>query len=485
MVSHLKRLGKDSLVYGLGGAAAKFLGFLLLPIYTRVFSPSDYGVVDVIATMTALAGIVLTAGTETALNYYFHREPAPEERRRTVSSSAAYLVSVNALVAVCVWLLAEAITSEVLQDPAASSYLRIAVAALPFSSLYALQLNILRLNRRPWSYIALSVPHTVAVLGLNIILVVSVEMGIRGVFYGNLIAAVIFATVGTFVNRRYMTRAPDLQRLYQLVKYGFPLVIGGVSMWSINYLDRYFLIRYSGLNEVGLYAVGSKIGSAVALLTMAFRTANAPFQFEIAADPKAKNIYSRTLSYYVLVVSFVSVTVAVFSRPLLAVMAVPEYAEAYKVVALAAFSIGAYGAYQLVSVGLLVTERTGFTGIAIGAGAILNIVYLFLFVPPLGFVGAGLATLATHLSVIGLLVWGAQAGYPIAFELGRVMRIVTVAAAIAIVDVYRPSFGVLQDLVVGSFLVCAFVAAIPLLSLLRREDTVTLIHHTRAFFARA
>jgi len=44
-MSRLIQLGKDSLVYGLGGILAKGLSFLLLPVYTRIFTPADYGTI--------------------------------------------------------------------------------------------------------------------------------------------------------------------------------------------------------------------------------------------------------------------------------------------------------------------------------------------------------------------------------------------------------------------------------------------------------
>ena len=62
---HLKRLGKHSLIYGLGGLVSRILAVLLLPLYTRYLSPADYGVVETLIALTTVVGIALTRNSAT------------------------------------------------------------------------------------------------------------------------------------------------------------------------------------------------------------------------------------------------------------------------------------------------------------------------------------------------------------------------------------------------------------------------------------
>lgn len=470
MDNRLRRLGKESVVYGLGGAISKFIGFLLLPLYTRLFSPADYGTLDVIVTVTSLAGIVLTAGMETALSYYFFRLEDPAERRRTITTAAAYLFGMNAAVAAVIWAFATPLTATLFGGAENALYLRVAILALPFSSLVTLNLNLLRLSRKPWRYLSLSIPHLLTTVAFNLYFVAWLRVGVIGVFYTNVIAAVAFAIVGLAVNRGLFGLVVSLPRLRQLLRYGLPLVIGGLSMWSINYLDRYFLLRYSSLEEIGQYAVGLRIASLIAFVTTAFRTANAPFQFEVSANDDAPAVYSRTLTYYVLLTSVLCVAVALFARPLLSLLATEQYFGAARVVALASFSAVAYGLYQIVSVGLLVTKRTGLVGMATGAGAAVNVLYLFMLVPSLGIFGAALATLMTHLTVVGILFVAAQRQYAIPYDLGRVARTVVTAATLIVAGSLIQPGRLLEDSAIAAGFLLLFLCSVPLLSLLERSD---------------
>ena len=54
-MSRLKQLGKYSLVYGLGGILARSIGFFTLPIYTRIFTPADYGTIEMLGVLASFA----------------------------------------------------------------------------------------------------------------------------------------------------------------------------------------------------------------------------------------------------------------------------------------------------------------------------------------------------------------------------------------------------------------------------------------------
>ena len=131
MIGQFKRLGKETLTYGFGGILSRFVGFILLPIYTRVFNPSDYGIIDIIATLTTLASIALTAGTESALSYYFFKYRDHGEQQQTITATSLYLFIINSLVALTVMFFAKPICSIAFGAGYYAVYLQIAIISLP------------------------------------------------------------------------------------------------------------------------------------------------------------------------------------------------------------------------------------------------------------------------------------------------------------------------------------------------------------------
>ncbi|HPF90306.1 MAG TPA: polysaccharide biosynthesis protein, partial [Flavobacteriales bacterium] len=63
-MSTLRKLAGQTAIYGLSSIVARFLNFLLVPLYTSkfVFAPAEYGVVTALYSWTALLNVVLTFG---------------------------------------------------------------------------------------------------------------------------------------------------------------------------------------------------------------------------------------------------------------------------------------------------------------------------------------------------------------------------------------------------------------------------------------
>ena len=71
----LRRLGRHSAIYGLGGLVSRVIAVLLLPLYTRYLTPSDYGKIETLVALTTVLGLVLRAGITSAFfRFYFDVE---------------------------------------------------------------------------------------------------------------------------------------------------------------------------------------------------------------------------------------------------------------------------------------------------------------------------------------------------------------------------------------------------------------------------
>lgn len=477
MFSKFNQLGKESIVYGFGGVASRFISFFLLPVYTRVFNPSEYGIIDVIATVTMLATILLTAGIDTALSYYFYQKPSTEDRKKTINAAAFYSFAINSLLAVVVWIFAPEICQLLFKTSTYAIYMRIAILAIPFSSLVTLNLNVLRLQRKPWAYLSLSLPQVLLSVLLNIYLVVILDVGILGVFTTNVVVSLLTLLAGLFINRQYFSlRHIDLPRLRLVIRYGLPLVIAGISMWSISYLGRYFLLHYESLDQIGIYSVGLKIAAVVAIVTQAFRLANAPFQFEMSSSDEAPEVYGRTLTYFILGTSFICVPVALYARPVLQLLTTEAYFEAYRVVPFASYALIVYGVSQLVGVGLLITKRTGVTGILTAVGALANVVYLFVLVPMFGIIGAALATLLAQSTIVILKFIFAQRAYWIPYDLRRVTIILLTAWCFIALGFVLESGNFWMDVVVATIVFAACILIMTSRLVLFKEERQVLIN---------
>ena len=66
-----KKLLSDSFIYGFGSIIIKAIAFFTLPIYTRLFTPEEFGILEMFNTIAGMLSIAMTMGLDAAQSFYF------------------------------------------------------------------------------------------------------------------------------------------------------------------------------------------------------------------------------------------------------------------------------------------------------------------------------------------------------------------------------------------------------------------------------
>ena len=88
-IEPLKKLAEQTVVYGLSSVIGRLLNYLLVPLYTRFFTPEDYGVVTELYAYVAFLVILLTYGLETA---FFRFSKAEKNTAKAYSTALVSLI---------------------------------------------------------------------------------------------------------------------------------------------------------------------------------------------------------------------------------------------------------------------------------------------------------------------------------------------------------------------------------------------------------
>ena len=165
--------------------------------------------------------------------------------------------------------------------------------------------------------------------------------------------------------------------------------------------------------------------------------------------------------------AFVVTGMWLFARWIVRLLAAPEFFDSYEAVGLISIAVTLYALYLVLVVILGRTGRTEFNLPATLAALVVNVVLNLVLVPPLGIVGAGLALVASYLVVLALMYVFTQRLFPVAYEWGRLAKIVLASAAlVGIAELAVPTDGV-----AGFFGRAVLLAAYPLALYLGRFFT--------------
>jgi O-antigen/teichoic acid export membrane protein len=427
--SDFRRLVSSAGVYAAAAVAQQAVGFLLIPVYTRLIAPGDYGVLEIFNAFSSVGFACLTMGLSSAINKVYHRDCESDADRATVLTTAILLdlpvlLAAGALLVAC----ARPISVQLTGDADARSLVALVVGSGVCYSVATLLLAGLRAQERAQAFALLSLTQFVAALGLNLLFVAKLGMGVRGVFWGNLLSNALLAVMAVIVSQRTTLLRFNRRLVQPLISFGLYLVPVMLAGWVMDMSDRYLLRLFSGLDVVAVYGVGYKFGMILQVVVVwPFQLAWPAFSFAISKRAGHQLTYARTLTYLMAVQVLAVLGLALLSPVLLPRLLGQAYHDAYRVIPLVALGYACNGIQYCVAPGVHLAGRTKQLSLLAVIAAVLNVGLNLLLIPRFGMLGAAWATLLSFIALAAATAVVAQRGYPVPYEYGRLAKVVATA----------------------------------------------------------
>ena len=126
----LRRMWRIWSVYGVSSILSRSLAFLLLPVYTRVLSPEEWGIRAMVALGLDVIALLCAFGLKEAINRFYTagdgvRRPSPEAASSGIIAHATFIgIGVSVALVFAPWL-----AGVLLGDRALAPYLRLGLIA--------------------------------------------------------------------------------------------------------------------------------------------------------------------------------------------------------------------------------------------------------------------------------------------------------------------------------------------------------------------
>ena len=467
------RLGRDLVIYGSGRIAFQLLILLSIPIITRIFTTSEFGVIETMTAVTGALAVVVILGLDFASqrSYFDYSEAQVEERRTVLSTTFWTLLVWSTLVCGVLVLLSGSLSDWLFGDSAFQVVVALAITLVAVETIFLFLQEVFRVRHQPIRYAVLSIVWALATISLMLALVAGFDRGLRGYYLGFVLGGLLTVGIGLFTVRDSLRLRWDRRELRTMLAFGLPLVPLAASTWVIQLVDRFFLLHYSTRAELGLYGLGVRLANLLMLAVVTLGLAWVPFVYDLAQrDPdEEKRVRARSLTYTAILLGFGAVVISVFAREVFLTVTDPSFEDAYKVVGLSTAVGVAVGLNAVTMTGISLERRTIYFARYAVYVAVLNVALNFLLIPPLDMVGAALATALTYAVLAGLYYYRAQLVDPAPFQLGKVLIALGTAAVLIAIGTFVKVDPVWLSVLVKLPLVAAFPVAMILFRVLDPE----------------
>jgi len=405
----IKALGKQSLIYGIGTILTRFVTFLLLPVYTNVFTPEKYGIVSLAYAFTGFVIVLYRYGMDTALmKFYIDADGNNKTKYFTTIFSTQTVTSI--IFSLIIFVMARLLSPIFLGGD--YEYLMQLVAVILFlDALRELPLLVLRANEKPKQFISFSLLNVLLLMGLNIYFVVFLKLGIEGVLFGNILASgiVLIATLPIIIkNFRFSSVITDA--LKEVLKFGLPFMPAALFAMVMELSDRYLLEWLTDTASVGLYNAGNNFGKFGLLMVMGFNMGWTPYFLKMGKEKDAKILFAQISKYFLGMMGFFIALIAIWIDSIVRfkfggiTFFGEEYWTSTQVVPILLLGYYFFGFYIMQLPGVFHTDRTKLIPLFRGVGAVLIITLNIVLIPLLGIMGAAYSKAIAYIGM-GIAIW--------------------------------------------------------------------------------
>lgn len=423
---------KHGLIYFLGNVLSRLAGFIMLPVYTRVLTTGDYGILEILSLSTDILGMLAGLGIRQAVVRLYYQYDSTEDRGAVVSTASALLLGIFGTIMVVGIALSRPITDALLGADQGTRFVQLAITAFALGALGDVPGVYLQARQRSSVLVLANFVRLVLALGLNILFVVVLRTGVAGIFYSTILASVLVGGYMSIAMLRETGIRLSRRMARELVSFGSPLVAGQLGSFVLHFSDRYFLRYFHSLGVVGVYSLSYKFAMLIAMFV------NGPFsaiwnakalEIERREGAGAPPILRAILKQYNLVLVTAALGASLFSADAIHLILGREFHGADRPLPLLALAVVFFSYRNITQTGALIAKRPGIIGSVTSGAAVLALALNLLLIPRWEAMGAALATvLAFGAEFLVMLVLSERA-YRIGITLGDLFAPLLIAAA--------------------------------------------------------
>ena len=422
MANPLKQLAGETAIYGFSSILARVLNFLFVPIYTRMLTQVQYGVVTEFMAYIAILQVVLVLGLETGCFRFANKEG--EDPRKVYSGALLAVTGLNLAFLACMVAFSDSISAALGYQGYRS--LIIYVASILFcDSITAILFAKLRQEHKAVKFAIFKTVKILTETGANLVLFFvypaqpDFTYPILAIFISCVLCLALFV--------------PDIMKLKpvwdggvvkRMLLYSLPLMVAALPGVANDFLDR-VLFRYFDTSSeawrasLGVYQAAVKLAVIMNLFIQMFRYAAEPFFFQRAKDKGSKELYAVVMEYFTAFCGLVFLGVIGYID-IISLFLGKDFRIGIGVVPIMLLSYMLLGMLFNVSMWYKLSGKTKMAIWITLAGLIITAVVNIVFMPGYSYWASAFGHLASYLTMFILSAFLGSKYYPIPYNWWRI-----------------------------------------------------------------
>ena len=441
MANPLKQLAGETAIYGLSSILARVLNFMFVPIYTRMLTTAQYGVVSEFMAYIAILQVVLVLGLETGCFRFANKEDTDPAKVYPNALLAVFGLNL-AFLAVIVGFRGS--IAAALGYDGYGAMVAYVAGILFCDSITAILFAKLRQEHKSVKFAVIKTVKILTETGSNLLLfflypvfaaahpsnplsvfvspIPDFNYPIFAIFVSCIFCLVLF--IPDLVRFRFTF---DRKVLGRMLLYSLPLMIASLPGVANDFLDRILFRYFDTSSEVwqsslGVYQAAVKLAVIMNLFIQMFRYAAEPFFFQRAKEKGSNKLYADVMEYFTAFCGLVLLGVVGYID-IISLLLGRDFRIGLGVVPVMLLSYMLLGMLFNVSMWYKLSGKTNMAIWITLAGLVVTALVNVIFMPRFSYWASAFAHLASYLVMFILCAALGAKYYPIPYKWGRLLMI--------------------------------------------------------------
>lgn len=459
MLDQIRNTVKNSFLYSVGNMAGKLSGVILLPLYTKYLPIEEFGLLALLEISFLFILSISGFGVKNALmRYYWDPEQKGKEGSLFYTSYLFnILVSITTILAA--FFLLQHFSKEIFGTELHRNLLWLFLGSSLVRVIADTPLLLMRIQQKALSQTLIQLMILIITVGFTVYLIGSRGMGIEAIFLAQLVAyslAMLILLGFTVRNIRFQF---NYILLRELLNFGIPIFVSNLLSVILVMSDRFILNYFGTLENVGNYSLAYKISNIVQVVFVAsFLNAYTHIFYKQMSADNAGRFYGKTMTYFVLIITFVSTGLVLFAEEIIKVLSIgnQDYLGSFSLIPVLVLGVVFAGIRQILVLPLSRLKKTRIISIVTMSAGFLNFGLNIALIPWLGTIGAAISTSLTQILASVWLYHQVQKHDTIRYEIIKIAKILILGIAFYMIAVLIQDLTLIWRMLIKSVLLLSF-----------------------------
>lgn len=397
-----KNFLRDSINFSFANIFIKALNIILIPIYVRLLTFEDYGIFELLTTLTIILVVVISLEVNQSILRFVADTSDNSCDNNAYIRTGLHIILVSSVIFILlVYHFAPSISNLLFKTHIYSKIIQISSWIISFQSLnYSISV-IYRAEKNFFYAIRHSIVTALSTGSLSLLLLVNSSGSLESLLLGQAMGGLLAFLFGIFYLHNKLSFTFDINIAKRMLVFSVPLVFSGVALHLSSFADRIIINELLSLESLATYGIAAKAASIITILISGLGATLSPHFISTWNSSAGKQNLAKIFLIYLFISVLLLIFLYIFGKFIIIFLGTSAAIGGKKVLIILASSSIISG-LNIFLFGLIKAMKTKLLAIIYSFTAILNVYLNYILINSNGIEGAASATLIS--TSVGFLI---------------------------------------------------------------------------------